>query len=437
MSTYDPFSTASKSDPQTYFGLLRTSCPVHHFALPDEVAARINANPLAAQPTREFWSLLRFDDCKTALLDPATFCSKHGPGPEWMLPLTEEGVLLFSDDPAHSRQRRLVVKAFTPRAVERIKPRIEQIANSLIDGFQAAGRVELMEAFAVPLTIRTIAGIVGVEEEHVNDFWRWGNAIVAAFGGSSDANDAALAALQELFGYVQGLVDRIRQGDCPNPDISEGVLAGLVRAEVDGHRLTDQEIQLATMQLVTAGFETTSTATASAIYLLCTHPSERERLRRHPDLIHAAVEEMLRYASPLEGLFRTTTTPIEVSGTTIPAESKVRIVYASANRDGAHFDDPDVFRIDREPDSLRTHLAFGQGSHYCLGAALARAELTIAVDTLLRRLPGLQLDPTQTPERATALTINGFRSLPITWDTATPAAVSDTPTTTTMEAHVS
>jgi cytochrome P450 len=300
--------------------------------------------------------------------------------------------------------------------VERLRPRVQQIADELIDGFASTGEAEIMAAFAIPLTVRAIAGIVGVEEARVDDFWSWGNAIVAAFGGDAAAAGAGLVALQELFAYLQTTIEAIRAAGPPG----DGVLAGLVWAEDDAGddrvRLDDEEIKLATMQLITAGFETTSTATASAIHLLCTHPEERAKLAATPALIGSTVEEVLRFASPLEGLFRTTTADATVAGTTIPAGAKVRIVYASANRDDRRFDDPDTFRIDRDPEELRGHLAFGQGTHYCIGAALARLELTCALATLLRRLPTLELHPSRPAERAAALVINGFRTLPVRWD---------------------
>lgn len=415
MESYDPLSAQAKQDPERYFGPLRDACPVHRFVLPQEAATRISENPLVAQPTSEFWSVLRYADCLTVLQTPSVFSSKEGPGPERMLPLTEDGVLLFADDPAHVRQRRIANKAFTPRAVERLKPRIQQIADELIDGFVDTGTAELMEAFAIPLTIRTIAGIIGVEEERVSDFWRWGNAIVAAFGGDTDAASAGLVALQELFTYVQALIDDLR-ADRRHDGSADGVLAALIKAEQDGVRLTDEEIRWATMQLITAGFETTSTSTVNGVHLLCTHPEEREKLARAPRLIDSAVEEILRYMSPLEGLFRTTTETVSLGGTTIPAGAKVRIVYASANHDRSRFASPDTFKVDRDAEELRSHLAFGLGTHYCIGAALARAELSCGLGTLFRRLPTLALDPSRGAVRATALVINGFRTLPVTWD---------------------
>jgi cytochrome P450 len=193
-------------------------------------------------------------------------------------------------------------------------------------------------------------------------------------------------------------------------------LAALVRADYEGTYLTDQEIQLACMQLINAGFETTSTGTCNGVFLLATHPEERQKLEKYPELLENAVEEILRFASPLEGLFRTATRDVEIAGYHIPKRGKIRVVYSSANRDDEKFEDPNSFRVDRDVSELRSHIAFGQGPHACIGAALARTELRIGLGTLFRRLPELALNPKMEPKRSTMLVINGFSSLPVQWN---------------------
>lgn len=414
---YDPLSPESKQDPEALFRILRDECPVHHYVLPSDKANRINENPLVAQPTSEFWSVLRYEDCLRVLRDGNTFSSKDGPGPEYMLPLTKDGVLLFADNPAHIRQRRIAQKAFTPRSVELLEPHIQDLADRLIDGIMERGSMDLMAEFAIPLTARMIARILGIDDSRFADFQRWGNAIVAAFGGGEAAADAGFAAMGELFAFVQEVIDLVRAGGHLPREIEEGVLASLVRAEYEGDHLTDEEIRLATMQLLVAGFETTSTATGAGIYLLCTHPAERQKLIDEPALIKNAVEEILRFMAPLEGLFRTTTEDVEISGCPVPKGSKVRVVFSSANRDEAMFSNSAEFRIDRDEFELRNHVGFGSGIHTCIGAALARAELRIGIGTLLSRLPGLALDGSgPPPERNPSLVINGFVSMPVRWD---------------------
>jgi cytochrome P450 len=412
---YDPMSPVVKQDPEAYWRVLREHDPVHHFVLP-EVAAGTTANPLAAETVREFWSVLRHADLTELLTSPRTFSSLDGPGPDRMLSLVEGGVLLWADDPVHLRQRRLAAKAFTPRAVKQVEPRIQEVVDSIIDEYAERGSMEVMEALGLPLTIRTIVGIMGVPADRAEDFRRWGNAIVATMGGDLDAVEAGMVGIMELFGYVQSLIDAVRGGEV-DPLLDDGVLAALVRAEYEGTRLTDEEIRWICLQLITAGYETTSTATANGVHLLCTHPEQRALFgAADADGVKAAVEEIVRCASPLEGLFRTANTDVEIAGCPIPERSKIRAVYASANRDPDAFTEADRFRIDRDITELRGHLGFGLGPHACIGAALARAELWIVFETLFRRLPGLELDPERPPVRNTILIINGFKELHIRWD---------------------
>ena len=283
-----------------------------------------------------------------------------------------------------------------------------------------------MSEFAIPLTIRTVASVMGVDTDRVDDFWRWGSAIVGAFGGDSDALEQGFTAMQELFAYLGTQVDARRRIIADGGEPPDDVLSALITSDYNGSRFEDEEIFWASLQLITAGFETTSTATGNAVVLLCTHPEERQKLAADPGLIDRAVEEILRYRSPLEGLFRTTTDDVELGGCPIPKGAKIRVVWASANHDEQQFQAADRFIDDRDPAELRKHVAFGLGPHSCLGAALARAELRIALGTLLRRLPGLDLDPADPPVRNKILTINGYVRVPVRWDpsAAQPAATA-------------
>lgn len=419
MIDYHPMSLEAKEDPERFFSQLRRECPVHHYVLGQADAERINSNPLAAQPTNEFWSVLGYEDVVKVLHSPELFSSKEGPGPERMVAMTEDGMLLWADNPAHLRQRRIAGKAFTPLSVERLLPTIQQLTDEIIDKLAPAGKAELMADFAIPLTIRTVASIMGVDTGRVDDFWRWGTAIVGAFGGDAAALEQGFLAIQELFGYLATEVDERRKILADGGQPPEDVLSALITSEYNGSYFSDEEIFWVSLQLITAGFETTSSATGNAVVLLCTHPDERRKLESDPALLDGAVEEILRYRSPLEGLFRTTTADVEVGGCPIPKGAKVRVVWASANRDDSQFSQADRFVVDRDPAELRKHVAFGLGPHTCVGAALARAELRIALATLLRRLPGLDLDPDGSPVRNRALTINGYVRVPVRWDPTT------------------
>jgi hypothetical protein len=279
--------------------------------------------------------------------------------------------------------------------------------------------MELVSAVGVPLSIRTVLQIMGVPLERADDFERWGNAITGALGGDPGAITAGGEGLTEMFRYLQTLIDAIRAGQAID-ELDHGVLAGMAHAEDEGARLSDEEICQVAMQLITAGFETTSTALANGTHALCTNPEQRARFEAADQAgVKAAVEEILRFAGPQAGLFRATSSNVELGGCPIPGNAKVRAAFASANHDESEFHRAGSFDITRAPAELRTHLAFGLGPHACIGAALARAELVAAFETLFRRLPGLQLDPDDPAERnTTKLTITGFTRLPIRWDPA-------------------
>jgi cytochrome P450 len=190
----------------------------------------------------------------------------------------------------------------------------------------------------------------------------------------------------------------------------------LLTAEDEGNTFTDEEILMGAHQFLTAGFESTATGMGNGLFRLFEHPDQRAKLEADWSLLDNAVEEILRYDAPVEGTFRTTTKPVTINGVDLPAGAKVRVVYASANRDADRFENPDEFRIDRPISDLRGHVTFATGPHACLGSALARTEIRVAVETVLKRLPGIGLDPENPPKRSDALTVNGFLTIPVKWD---------------------
>ena len=419
---YDPMAPAAKQDAESYWRVLREREPIHRFEIPAVNLELMAANPMSGETVPEFYSVLRHKELTEVLTNPKIYSSAEGVGPDRMVQVLDGGVLIWADDPTHLRQRRLAAKAFTPRAVEQLLPRIQATVDSVIDEIGASGSMEVMQDLALPVSIRTITGIMGIPDGRSDDFWRWGNAIIGLFTVDQDAINAGLVGMMEMFDYVQVLVNAIRSGraDTIGPELDTGVLADLVRAEYEGSSLSDEELKFFCLQLIVAGYETTSTATVNGVQLLCTHPDQRAKFEQADDMgVRTAVEEIVRYISPLEGMFRTTTQDTELDGCPIPKGSKVRCVYASANRDERAFTDPHRFDIERDHAELRVHLGFGQGPHTCIGAALARAELRIALETLFLRLPGLELDPEHTPVRNTAFIINGFRELHVRWDPAT------------------
>jgi cytochrome P450 len=424
IGTYNPLSTQAKRDPEAYWRELRKTDPVHHFVLPEDEVARLSANPFAAEPTTEFWTVLRHSDVAYVLQNPQMFSSAQGPGPDRMVQSDDGGVLIFADGAVHLRQRRLAAKAFTPRALEVVLPQIQATMDHVIDAHADQGGMELRSAVGLPLSINTILRIMGLPAERADDFHAWGSAIFQTFGRDPAAIQAGAIALTELFGYLQPLIDAARTGDpaTHGGHLDEGVMTALVRAEIEGTRLTDEEIQQIAMQLIVAGYETTSTAFLNGVHTLCTHPEQRQRFEAADEHgVTQAVEEILRFAGPQAGLFRTTNHDVQIAGCPVPKDAKVRAAFASANHDEDTFTAAHEFRLDREPAEVRSHLAFGLGPHACIGAALARAELRIAFETLFRRLPGLDLDPNRAPVRnSSMLTITGFSELYVRWD---PAAV--------------
>lgn len=421
---HNPLAPETIEDPERYWRLLRPEQALHHFVLPEVEVERSANNPFAAEPTTEFWTTLRHAESLYVLMNPTLFPSAQGPGPDRMVQPEDGGVLIFADGSVHLRQRRLAAKAFTPKAVDRVVPQIQATVDALIDTVAAQGRAELVSAIGLPLSLNTILQIMAIPADMAADFHRWGTAITNTFGGDPAAIAEGGAALGELFGYLQGLIDRIR-GDAGG-DLDEGVLASLVRAEHDGTRLSDLEVCQIAMQLIVAGYETTSTAFANGVNALCAHPEQRAVFESaDAEGVVRAVEELLRFVGPQAGLFRTAAQDLDLGGCPLPKNAKVRVSFASANRDAAVFSDPASLRLDRDRTELRAHLAFGQGPHACIGAALARAELRIGLETLFRRLPGLRVDP-EIPGRrnSSKLTINGFQSLDVVWDPARVVAPS-------------
>jgi len=412
---YDPLAEESKHHNFEIFERLRHECPVHRHEM---AAVESPADGPRSQlpPTTEFWSLLRYDDCMEALQRTDCFSNMEGPGPERRPTLTADGMLLFADDPVHRRQRAVANKAFLPKVVESLRPVIGSVIDDLIDDVSTRGRCDALQDIAIPLTVAMITDMFGAGSDRRADVARWGRAINASNGGGPAELAALRTALREMFGLLRDIVAGRRATLASGKEQPADLLGALIIAEHEGTRFTDGDICEAAMQLFSGGFETTATAIGSGVHLLCTHGDQRARLESDWSLLDHAAEEILRFEPPVEGTFRTTTSSVDIGGTTVPVNAKVRVVYASANRDESVFTDAGAFRLDRPIGELRRHIAFGRGTHSCIGAALARMELTIALRTLFERLPGLELDPDAPPKRSTNLTINGFATLPIRWD---------------------
>jgi cytochrome P450 len=313
--------------------------------------------------------------------------------------------LLTLDPPDHTRLRRLVTGAFSPKAIAGLEPWIRELTARMLAAADGAAGFDLIDTLAFPLPIAVICHLLGVPVEDEAQFRAWGHDVAATLDPQTDASAKAqtFAAEVALTSYLQDLVRERRA----KPD--DTILSALIAAEEDGDRLSSGEVVSTALLLLIAGFETTVNLIGNGTVALMNHPDAWDRLRQDPALIPAAVEEMLRYDSPVQLTARTATEDVEVGGKAIPAGRVVLVSIGGANRDPAVFEQPDQFRIDR-PDPGR-HLAFSLGTHHCLGASLARLEGRIAMEELTRRFPALEA--AAPPTRRPTLVLHGFEAVPL------------------------
>ncbi|WP_327301489.1 cytochrome P450 [Streptomyces goshikiensis] len=316
------------------------------------------------------------------------------------------GNMLRSDPPDHTRLRRLVSKAFTAHRVAGMRPRIQAIADQLLDAVAPAGRADLVADFALPLPVTVISELLGVPLDDRHDFQRWTNRIVTR--GAEPPDPAVVnEAYQHMRAYVTELVRAKRAA--PGDDL----LSGLIAARDEEQRLTEDELVAMVFLLLAAGHITTVNLISGGIAMLLTHPAQLDLLSSDPELLPGAIEEFLRYDGPVSpGIARFAREDVEIAGVTVPRGATVLIGSAIADRDPARFPDPERLDITRQDNA---HLAFGHGIHYCLGAPLARLEGQIAIAAALRRLPGLALAVAPDEIRWRPGGLRGPESLPVTF----------------------
>jgi cytochrome P450 len=347
------------------------------------------------------WMIFDYASVKWVLSDHETFSSRVPAPRNWFI---------FFDPPAHTKLRALLSRAFTPRVIADLEPRIREISRELLENAGARGEMDLAREFGVPLAIRVIAGMIGLPPEDLPLYRRWSDTILRLSYTRSGGEEAERAGrdfglvTQEMDAYLAEMIAR-RRGT-PGDDL----LAGLIAAEVDGERLSRDEILGFFQLLVVAGQETTSDLINNAVLCLLEHPDQLARLRAAPELLPSAIEEVLRYRSPLQWMMRTPRRDVELHGATLPAGAFVLPVIGSANRDPRQFPEPDRFDIARDPNP---HVAFGHGPHFCLGAALSRLEARIALADLLARFQHIELASDRPWEPRRALHVHGPDNLPI------------------------
>ena len=397
------FDPAVQQCPHAYYARMQREAPVFE----------------AAAPGAPLHLVTRHADVTEVVLDPATFSSRFdttgggaagGDYARRLRELYEEeggyervGTMLTVDPPDHTRYRRLVSKAFTPRVIAGLEPLIREIAIGLIDELVAAdGPVELVEAFAVPLPVTVIAKALNVPDDRLDDFKRWSDASIAGIGTNIGVEER-LAAEREVIEYQHYFAEQLeRRRTEPQDDLLTNLLNARIDRDADGiadeavstEPLTVAEMLSIIQQLLVAGNETTTKMLTEMMRLLGEHPAEWSALRAatlagDDGAAKAVVEETLRLSTPTQGMFRVVTTDTEVAGVPLPAGSRVVAMYAAANRDPEVFADPDAFRPDRTENAA--HLAFGKGIHHCVGAALSRLEGKVAAEELSRRIESFTL----------------------------------------------
>ena len=357
-------------------------------------------------PTGGMWLVTRYEDVALVLRESriSKEMSRLVPPPP---PMPLDSTMLFRDPPEHLRLRSLANQAFTPKRVKDLEPRIEEIAASLIDRVEGVGEVDLIADFAMPLPIIVIAEMLGVPAEDRDTFRRWSNDLITGTD-MVRANDERqwrqAEAIASLMEYFTRLIAKRR--DDPRDDI----ISALIEAHEEGGRMTEQELLGTCILLLVAGHETTVNLFGNGLLALLRRPEQAERLRAVPELLPSAIEEMLRFESPVQrGTFRVTTAPVEIGGMTFGPGEQVSAVLGAANRDPDQFPDADSFDISRSPNR---HLAFGLGIHFCLGSALARTEARIGFGRLFDRLPNLRL-ASETADWNQNTLIRGLRTLPL------------------------
>jgi cytochrome P450 len=398
---YDLFSPQFKSNPFPTFAEMRHNDPIYPHVAPDGST---------------IWYISCYEDVVEVLKNNDTFVkdkkntllsdeTKPKQTPSFMQRLINEN-MLFSDPPDHTRLRGLVNQAFTPRRVEKMTPRIQAIADSLLDEVAAQGRMDLIADFALPLPTIIITDMLGIPETDRNEVQNWSQAIIAP-GRHGLGYKARRRKVRAFVDYLQDLfAERQRQ---PQDDLT----TALVQAEEAGERLSVPELSSMVALLLVTGHETTVNLIGNGVLALLKHP-EQLALVKQGEGVETAVEELLRYDGPVEtSTTRWVRRDVVYKGQAMKRGDVVRVVLASANRDSCHFQDPDTLDVTRQNNK---HLAFGHGIHYCLGAPLARVEGKIALQTLFGRFPDLRL---AVPESELAwrsgVLFRGLKRLPVVW----------------------
>jgi cytochrome P450 len=411
---YDPFSPRFRDDPYPAYRELREHAPVH-FA-----------------PDSKAYCVARHEDVVQVLRSPDVFSSRAmsdvlmnadlGPmGPRrlfgllrflWQtrinpVAIQQRGNLISNDPPRHDVMRKIVTRAFTPKRIDAWEPRAREIVAQCLAKLERGEPFDVVEDLAIPLPVTIIAEMLGVEPERHRDFKRWSDAVIQVSTGSARVNpfeSGLLDHFAELFVYLRGTVKRRRRAP------ADDLVSLLVDPSQDGV-LDELDMVLFVVLLLVAGNETTTNLIGNAVHALLEHPEQLARVASDPSLVPALIEETLRWDAPIQMVFRTATADTEIAGTRIPKGATVAPLLGSANRDERIYDAPDRFEIGRD---AKNHLAFGFGTHFCLGAALARLEARVALEGLVPLLAGCEPTASAAPPFVDSFLVRGRTQLPIT-----------------------
>lgn len=392
---FDFYGENFQRNPGATFARMIRECPIHHSA------------------EHGWYSVFRYEDIARILKDNQNFSARFGPGPAYAQP-GSGAVLVSADPPLHGKQKRAIVSAFNATTIAAMEGPIRGFVTTLIDGIIHKGRCDVITDIAIPVPMWVICRMLDLPYERDKAMLReWVEVLAGAV--FSKGNDALAAermvkvkALMEYFRpHIENKVAMEKRGEDPGDDLI-GLLA---KGRVDGERISMMEMLGFAQFLLVAGSGTTTNLIGNFIKLMLAYPEQYQKLRTNPGLLDQAIEEVLRYDAPVHGLFRTNNEEIQLGPYVVPRDSKICLMWGSANRDPGLFENPETFDITRDLVDLRQNLSFGQGMHKCLGAPLARLECKVFAEEFLRRIPEFEADGPQVP--FPYATLNGLDHLPI------------------------
>ncbi|MEJ2601267.1 MAG: cytochrome P450 [Anaerolineales bacterium] len=364
------------------------------------------SSPIYFDKQRQNWNVFRYADVRRVLSDYELFSSQFRRNGSYNHEMPFSASMISSDPPRHRKLRSLVTQAFTPRAVESLAPRIQEIVDEHLQHPLRDGRMDAIHDLGYPLPVIVIAEMLGIPVDDRPRFKVWSDEVVQMGnqGGNIDPQQLGKPAVMEMSAYFINMIEQRRKQ--PGDDLISGLLA----AEVDGEKLELIELLGFCALLLVAGNETTTNLIGNALLTFAQQPDLWKHLHRHPELTPHAIEEVLRFRSPVQSMFRVTKQEVTIAGQKLPAGASLIAWIGSGNHDEEQFPHPDDFVIDRQPNR---HLAFGQGIHYCLGAPLARLEARIALTSMLKQIGSITLAPGTVLERLPSNLVYGFRSVPL------------------------